>query len=990
MQVDVHTTIKNKFTSMKKGILPLKLYSIIVVLGVAVISFSAFTGSPDSFPPQNQDQKNNHSTEHLIKIRNNQVTGLIEPSDIKLEQTELEKLASIRANNLDWKQIGPDNFGGSTRAIQFDNQGGESNLVYAGSATGGLWKSTNLGTTWQKINMSTYNLNVSSITQTSNGDFFVGTGEVFDVQDFTGLGQLGYTTGFMGQGIFKSTDGENFELIASTKPQFNDITSDWAFVNELANDQSSGRIYAATNTGLKYSNDGGTSWSTVKDIDGNELTMNSLDVKVGSDGNVVACINQSCYISTNGDVNAFVNRSTGDSVSLPASGGVGRIEFAIAPSDPNIVYASVAKTNGSVYNIYRSDDKGENWRVILPGTTSVPIFGTGNGIYDNTIVVFPDNPDRIIIGGIDAWQGQKFQDDGYFEFKTISESATLPLIPTFLPANHHTYAFVPGTNNKFFVGTDGGVFKGEFSSDSYSYETCNRNYFTTQFYTIANSGVKEYVVGGSQNNGTITMPGTGNTDGEGYQILTGSGGPCVVSSIIPNVIVVSSEDGVIRRSDDFGVNYSIADQFPGSIGNPNTFQTPMLLVENFNNPYSGDSIYYKATEDIQGGSTIRVRSHNAGQPFYFELPQDADLSIGDSIQVKDVVTAYYYIGVASGIFFTKDIHQFDKDPEWFTISNSDFGLSGTPYSMAMSSDGNHLYVGTDDGKLFRISNLASAYNFERADVTSPQCIVSTQQIPIYNTGTQDEISQVITSISVDPQDPNNVMITLGNYGNDQYIMYSSNALDQVPDFTSKQGNLPHMPVYSSIIEMNHQDIAIIGTEHGIFSTENIMSDSPQWSKQYTDMGSVPVFNLKQQLISQPSITIKLVNGNEVTYLTYPGTNNLGTIYAATFGRGVFMSDTYFIVGQDEFTDGEENSRGKLNIYPNPVTSNAYIEFNLKTKSDLSIIVYDLSGRMVKTVDQQGNKGLNKFALDFSNLSKGTYVISVVSGTQKYTSKFLVN
>lgn len=978
---------------MKKRILPLKFYSVIVVLGVALIGFSAFKGMPDNFPPFKQTQKEfsktNVSFEHLKKIRNNQVTGKIDPQDLKRVQLELNRMGSGKAADMNWKQIGPDNYGGSTRAILFDNQNTDNPVVYAGSVTGGLWKSTNLGTTWQKINMDTYNLNVSSMTQTSNGDIYVGTGELFNVQNMTGLDQLGFSTGFMGQGIFKSTDGENFQVLSSAKPQPNDVNSDWAFVSALANDPTSGRIYAATNTGLKYSNDGGSTWSTAKDSEGNELTMNTLDVKVGADGNVVACIDLKCYVSASGDVNSFSNHSTGDSVSLPAS-GVGRIEFAIAPSDANVVYASVAKDNGAVYNIYRSDDKGINWRIILPGTTSVPIFGTSQGIYDNAIAVFPDDPDRILIGGIDLWQGQKYQENGYFEFKAISESITLPLASTYVHENHHVYVFQPGTTNKFFIGTDGGVFKGEYSLEEYSYETCNRNYYTTQFYSVANSGEKNYVIGGSQNNGTLTLPGIGNTPGEAYQILDGPGGPCVISSIVPNILVASSDAGTILRSDDFGVNYSVTDQFPGTIGNPDAFSTPMLLVENFDNQNSGDSLYFHADKDYSGGDIITVRSKNEGQPFYYKLPQDISLSAGDSIHVKDVVTAYYYVGVASGIYFTKDLHQFDKDAEWFTISNSDYGLSGTPYSMAISGDGNHLFVGTVNGKLYRISNLATAYNFERADVTSPECIVSTQPIPLYVPGTQDEITQVITSISVDPQDPNNVMVTLGNYGNDHYVLYSSNALDQVPAFVSKQGNLPHMPVYSSLIEMKNQNIGILGTEHGIFTTDNLMAETPQWTKQYTNMGSVPVFDLKQQTISQESITLALQNGNEVTYLTYPGTNNYGTIYAATFGRGVFMSDTYFIVGQDEYADTDIKNGSGLLVYPNPVNSNAYIEFKASEKSDVHINVYDLAGRLVKSLNENGIKGLNKISLDLGDLSRGTYVISVVTGNQKLTSKVLIN
>ena len=131
------------------------------------------------------------------------------------------------------------------------------------------------------------------------------------------------------QVVFLSTDGKNFSLLQSTKPDFNNMESDWAFINELASDQGNGRIYAATNTGLKYSNDGGDTWQTAMDTAGTELNSFAWDVQVGSDGSVITCVDNLAYLSINGNVNNFVLRSTGDSVSLPDA-DVARIKFAIA------------------------------------------------------------------------------------------------------------------------------------------------------------------------------------------------------------------------------------------------------------------------------------------------------------------------------------------------------------------------------------------------------------------------------------------------------------------------------------------------------------------------------------------------------------------------------------------------------------------------------------------------------------------------------------
>lgn len=984
-----------KELGMKKGFLPFGLFLIFIVLGSMTYGFISGNGAQEYVPrtilPQTKLNEIKPAAAHLAMIKNNQHTGLISPADLKLQQKELEDLTQSRAEDMNWIQLGPDNFGGRTRAILFDNQTPDHTVVYAAGVTGGIWRSTNLGTTWKKINMETYNLNATCMTQTPNGDIYVGTGESFNAQTVSGLQQMGYSSGFMGQGIFKSVDGINFSLLPSTQPEFNDMNSDWAYINELANDQINSRIYAATNTGLKYSNDGGTTWATAKDADGNELTKNSLDVQVGFEGNVVACIDNKGYVSPSGDVNQFKLVSTGDSVSLPAI-DVTRIEFAIAPSDANVVYASVVNALGNVKNIYRSNDMGQTWRIILPGTPSIVIFNE-QGVYNNALAVFPDNPDKILLGGIDMWQGQMIQAEGFYDWKSVSESVTVPLFPTYLHEDHHVYRFVPGASNQFIVGTDGGVFLGTRSGQQYAYQISNRNYFTTQFYALGMSGIRDYVIGGSQDNGTILIPGqnSGNTNEIGFQILPGEGGPAAISIINPGAIVVSSTAGDFRRSADFGATYSIPDNFPNTVGNPQAFRTPLTLVENFNNYYSNDSVWYYADQDVTAGETVMVRSHNAGQPFQYVIPNGVSLSAGDSLRVQDIVTSYLYVGVANSIYFTKDFLQFDKPVDWFEISNSDFGMSGTPYSMAVSGDGNHMYVGTLNGKLYRISNLAEANDSIKADVESPGCIVSTQPVKIYVPGTTDEISQVITSVAFDPQNPNRVMITLGNYGNDSYILFSENALAQTPVFSSRQGNLPHMPVYSGIIEMMNNNMAIVGTEHGVYLTENINASSPQWNKQMMDMGSVPVFQLTQQLIDQPKITIKVVLGNETSYIEYPGTNNWGSIYAATYGRGLFRSDAFYQVGTDEKYLSEGNKQNdKLKIYPNPASDIANIEFESDQNREVTASVYDLTGRMVKTQMYSALKGDNNIELQLDGLKKGTYIVQLVSGSKSFSEKLIIN
>jgi len=988
---------------MERKKLPLSLALITIILGGVMLSFTIKDGESrhSQLVTENETVVSSISSSmgYLALIRNNQSTGVISADALNTVQNQLSDFNNSRtSSNMVWSQLGPNNFGGRTRAIIFDNQDVNSSTVFAAGVTGGIWKSEDAGISWHKTNGTHFNLNVSCMKQDANGVIYVGTGESFAAETMSGLAEMGFTSGFMGQGIYKSTNGSSFSLIQSTTPQFNDVSSDWAFVNELAVDMNSSRVYAATNTGLKFSNDGGETWTIAKDVDGVELNMNAFDVQVSSDGTVVACIDNLCYISPDGNGDSFVNRSTGDSISLPAD-GVTRIEFAFAPSDPNILYASVVNDEGRVYNIYRSDNKGVEWRVIIPGSSMVPIFsvafdgtyiGSGQGVYDNVITVFPEDPDRVLVGGVDAWELTKVQETGYFSSRSISTNFTLPYFPDYLHGNHHTYVFQNGSNSTFFIGNDGGVSIGSLVEGNYEFEGSNRSYFTTQFYNIAPSGVENYVVGGSQGNGSILIDGAGSSVKEGEMITGGSGGACAVSLITKDVLVVSTAGANLKRSENGGVDYS--GQFVGDLDlDADFFNTPMALWESFSNENSRDSVWYFAKTEIPGGTKIQVLSNNSGQPFYYTTPIDMNMESGDSIIVKDIVSSRLFVASTDVVYMTNELHLFAKSPEWFTISNEDVGFGGAPQCISYSSDANHVFVGTREGRLFRISNLALAYNFDRADVSSAECIVSTKEIVLNVPGGSGTIDQVITSIAVNPEDPSKVMITLGNYGNDDYVLYCENALDEVPVFSSRQGNLPQMPVYSSIIEMSDGNVGILGTEHGIFITENITDDSPVWMLQDSLLGSVPVFQLQQQIVNKTSDTVYLVNGNEVIKIPYSGTNNYGIIYAATYGRGLFRSNAFRKpVGVEEINNDQSENIHNLIVYPNPVTTYATIEFDAIDNTSANISIYDLAGRKVFTRVNGVQKGLNKIDLDLSNLNSGTYVIQVVIGSSVYSQKIITN
>lgn len=998
---------------MKKRPIPLG-YLISAIFVASLLISATFTGDDKSVA------KKETAADHISKIRNNQVTGQISPADYLKAMQQVKMQEGNRSGfeyDFDWDLLGPNNVGGRTRAILFDNRDDSGKIMFAGSVTGGIFRSDDGGEKWSKI-VQDGNLNVTCITQAGNGDIYVGTGEGFNVQEYTVLKEWGYTSGLIGQGIFKSTDGLSFNLLPATTPTLNgDSELEWGFINELAAHPANDTLFAATNTGLKFSGDGGNNWQVAKTSEGTELALNAKDVKMAANGMVVAEVNNLCYVSEDGAPDNFMLRSGDSTYNIPVT-GVGRIEFSIAPSNNDIIYALVVTPGGALLNVYRSDNKGMNWAVVGPGgSTYFNIFNTGNnisqgiGLFAATIEVFPDDPYHILIGGQDMWEGKKILDEGFYQWVLHSIAGTVWLSPVYLWQGHHTYQFVPGSPNNFFVGTNGGISMGTIYPQIYVFQFMNKDYIASQFYTVGWTNEKKNVLGGAQDIGTIFINGAANPSDSkrGEDIWTTqsdvpdgkTGGYCAMSTIYQTAVIYSryphtAKNGnletFVRRNEFSGGPDWAANMFSDKYAST-AFLSPFLLYENYEDFNTKDSIGYKVTRNYAAGSVVWIESNNGNRPFKYITP--VALTPGDSLVVPDIITARFFIGGDDRVLMSKQVIQFDVNPEWFVISDTAHdGVADKPQCMAYSSDANHLFVGTDKGKLYRISNIKYAYNYETADVNSAYCVISTKQIPVYLPGTTTEISQVITSVSIDPNNDSRVMITLGNYGNDHYVYITDNALDENPVFRSVQGDpgnggLPQAPAYSSLIEMDpDNNLVFVGTEYGIYVTNNIGSDNPTWVAENNNLGGVPVFMLKQQNIRKGNDTLTFVN-IDTTYVIHYGVNNYGVIYGATYGRGLISLDDFQQpVGISE--PGKIDNENGFMIYPNPADDRVTVAFETVSTGKVEISVYNLSGTLVKSVDLGiRSEGRHDAIINIANLRAGTYIMSLTMGTQRSSSKFIV-
>ena len=929
-------------------------------------------------------KQTNNAESFMGSLRANQQTGLIDPADVlKAMQTPATRNASD--DPLYWINMGPDNMGGQTSAVLYDNRlenGHTNGIVYIGSKGGGVFKTYNHGVTWHQV--GGLNLMVSCMAQDANGVIYVGTGDGSNAAAYNGLDQQNYDNSFIGTGLYTLTDDVFEQVVAPSGDS-------WLFVNDLA--IADGKVLAATNEGLMYSSDGGQNWTTA--IEGN-----AVSVKVGSDNTIVAAVDGQVYVGRK--IERMVNHSgttsnlEGDSL-LPQAAADGMVDLAIAPSDVNVIYASFINNSGTHTGIYVSNDKGETWRTALPAVTANVghnVYGD-RGLYNHGIVVDPENAELVYVLGYNLWSLTATASNGYYIANQLTNQSVY-YMPDYIHVGIHTMVFNPNNSQECYVGTDGGVYK---ATGRFTFSNCNRNYTTSRMFSVAPSGKDTRVLAGGLDHGTVYIPGNaeGNTLETGYWINpsgdnmgmfsdASNAGSCAISAMNPNTFFVTYKEGGLARTQTAGedwvsTNFTAAFTDTSSyLPTTTSFRMPVLLYENYNNQLNPETAWYfnETGHHQDAGTTVQVMSRN-DYPFNYKLT--APLAAGDSIEVHDPITSYFFVASTETFLMTRTPLQFDKRANWYKLADKNHsGFKGTPLSMDITPDGDAMFVGFKDGKFFRISGLNSVIDRATGLITSDQYAAVVTQITLPIDG------QCVTSVSVDPRDGNKVLITCGNYGNEDYVFYTTDAMADEPTFVSKQGNLPKMPVYSSVIDMSTGDV-IIGTERGIYRTDNIAS--PNWAADGHMMGEVPVMELKQQLVyKEAEQTIN--HTEEGDFITdYAGVYNTGVIYAATYGRGVFRCENY----KKEFDNVPENpvvAEMSANIYPNPVHETASIRFEAKGNNSVSLQVFDMMGRMVMSQDMgRFAEGMHEVNVSMDNLSSGAYIMRLSQGSNTTSLKFLV-
>jgi photosystem II stability/assembly factor-like uncharacterized protein len=385
-------------------------------------------------------------------------------------------------SRLEWRSIGPANMGG--RVADVEGVPGDPNIVYVGSASGGVWKTTNGGITWKPIFEREGTLSIGDIALApGNPDVvWVGTGES-NVRNSVSFGD----------GVYKSTDGgktwqhmglkdtEHISAIA-INPQNSDIVYIGALGHAFGPNEERG-VFMTT--------DGGKTWTKTLYID-SEHGVADLEIDPTNPNILYAgmwSFERKPWTHRSGSEKGGVYKSidggrTWNKLTNGLPKLMGRIGVRVAPSNPNVVYVIVEAKDGT---LYRSDDRGENFKLASKNEAIV-----SRGFYYTRVRVDPTNENHIFAVASTLFTSV----DGGKTFRSITGRTHI---------DYHALWLDPKNPKRMWHGQDGGIAVSYDGGESWE---AVYNIPLGQFYQVHadNRQPFYYVMGGLQDNGSWTGP----------------------------------------------------------------------------------------------------------------------------------------------------------------------------------------------------------------------------------------------------------------------------------------------------------------------------------------------------------------------------------------------------------------------------------------------------------------------------------------------------
>lgn len=890
-------------------------------------------------PPK--EQRIQAQIETRSNMMRNVETGLVDPNDwyVALEKVNsFYNRISTRAGNIEWKEGGPLDVGGRSRGFIFDNQ--TPNKCYTSSVAGGIFESFDRGNTWKPIPGfdKLPILSIGCMTQSINGDVYAGTGE------YWGNGGNGsFGTNFNGNGIYrKKANSDVWELIGSELPMNGSNTPKFAVVIDMGCDPvDNSKVFAATDRGLYISTDAGTTWTKVTGIMSSGAISQikpSADPKkwyAGREGVT--------YKSTDGGLTW--SAITSGAYVADAQASRRHMRIAVSQQNPDKLYVCGINSAGALKFAIKTTNAGTSWDLLGKQDALLQPLCSSDGTacqgwYDLCMAVNPSNDDHLFLGGQQAmytWSPAKNWQKAAFW------TGPAKLGQNLIHADMHEFAFDTKNPDTLAICTDGGIYMTYNAASEFPHPTWmpkNKAFNVTQFYDI-NASIYGEMLGGAQDNGTNLIRTDASTDRKSFEVSGGDGFNTAISAYNDSrVMFYTVYNGSIRKTENMNASTS----------NP-VIQGSCIDVQ----PSGGDG--------NADGIGFHTRIHIAEK-----LIPDPDNTV-DSIDKEIPEKSLFFVMHPSGFYVSPNATQPGAKIDWTSVINTGIG---EVIDMHQTKDLSVMYVVGAAGAR-KITGFDRAV-FNKSTSTTP-CLVSTASglgITISNvTGLPSNLSGVYVRQSSPIVKPE-VLATQMGFGGTQKVFYSNDG----NTFVNKQGDLPSMPVYCGIIDELNEKHVLIGTEYGVWETDDITATSVKWVPSSKNVGMVPVFRIRQVKLRK--------NG---CWMVYLGTHGRGTFYAPiTEVPGCNYNLNRPKVSSD--IDPFANMGSKFSVFPNPTTDVLNVRFKSDKVQNYTISIYSRSGQFVKKMSYRASYGTNTVPpIEVNMLSKGTYFVrledeeKVIGGSQ---------
>ena len=672
----------------------------------------------------------------------------------------------VALDGFSFRSIGPAFMSGRIADIALDPS--NESIWYVATGSGGVWKTTNAGTTWKPLtdNESFYSTGAITLDPKNTQTVWLGTGE-----------NVGGRHVGIGHGIFVSYDGgETWKCKGLNKSEHiskiivhpEDSHTVWVAVQ--------GPLWSSGgDRGLFKTTDGGVTWKQTIKLDEwtgvTDLVIDPRNPNVLYAASWQRHRNVAAYLGGGPGTALYKSIDGGTTwrkltLGLPSS-DMGKIGLAISPINPDVLYAAI-ELNRRKGAVYRSGNRGESWSKMSDTVSG----GTGPHYYQE-LIASPHEFDKI------------FLMNNYVQISENGGKTFYQMNETNKHVDSHALVFKKDDPDYMLIGTDGGLY--ESFDDTQNWKFVN-NLPLTQFYKVAVDDAYPFynIFGGTQDNNTQggpsrTLKRNGISNADWFVLLGGDGHQPATEPGNPDIVYAQSQQGNLHRVDR------------------TTGEAVYIRPQNgLNEPY----------ERFNWDAPILVSQHDPKRLYFAsqrvwrsENRGDSWTSISDDLTKNEERLSLPIMG-----------HQQSWDGAWDVYAMSTYN---TLTSLAESAQNeNILYAGSDDGLLHTTKNGGASWTSQTVD--------NLPGVPA---------SAFVNDIKADLFDANVAYVALDNHKFGDYAPYLYKTINGGKSWKAITNGIPEGTLVWRLVQDHvNPKLLFLGTEYGIYVSVNQGEEWHKFSK----------------------------------------------------------------------------------------------------------------------------------------------------------------